>query len=73
MAENPRKILGLPYSGIKAGVTADLTLVNTELEWTVEPENFKSKGKNSAFKNIKLKGKPLAVISKGVLKFSEIK
>ena len=73
MAENPRKILGLPYTGIKAGVTADLTLVNTELEWTVEPEKFKSKGKNSAFKNIKLKGKPLAVISKGVLKFSEIK
>jgi dihydroorotase len=72
MALNPRKILSLPYYGLKAGRTADITIVDTECEWTVNTENFKSKGRNSAFKNMTFDGKPVAVISKGILRYSEI-
>ncbi|MGN0621288.1 MAG: dihydroorotase [Porcipelethomonas sp.] len=72
MALNPRKILGLPYYGLKEGRTADITIVDTECEWVVKPENFRSKGRNSAFKGMTLDGKPVAVISKGVLRYSEI-
>jgi dihydroorotase len=50
MSTNPRKILRLPP--IKATVTVDL-----DLEWTVKPADFLSKGKNCPFKGLKLKGK----------------
>ena len=38
MAENPRKILGLPQHQLAVGEPADLTLVDLDYHWTVDPE-----------------------------------
>ena len=71
MSVRPREILGLPIERIEEGAAANICLVDTEKEWKVEPKKFRSKGRNSAFKGMTLKGKPVAVISAGMLKISD--
>lgn len=71
MSANPRRILGLPEIVMSEGMTADITLVDTEKIWNVDPEKFASKGKNSAFKHMDLKGKAVGVISDGKMRFFE--
>jgi len=70
MSVNPRRLLGLPLEKIKEGNIANIAIVNLDREWTVEPEKLVSKSKNTAFKGMKLKGKPVATISEGKLVYS---
>lgn len=65
MSKNPRRILGLPELKIETGYPADLTVVDPDLEWIVEPEKLHSKSKNSVFKGERLKGKTVMTVSKG--------
>lgn len=63
LAINPRKILGVEVPQIKEGAKANLTLFDTEKEWTLEAKAILSKSKNSPFIGKKLKGKVIAVIN----------
>lgn len=65
MSENPRKCLGIRPVFVQEGEIADLTLIDTDFEWTVEKEKLHSKSKNTVFKGEKLKGKTMYTISKG--------
>lgn len=69
MSVKPREILGIEPVTFSEGKPAEIVLINTETEWTVNPEEFKSKASNSAFKNMKLKGKPVGVVSDGKMQF----
>lgn len=69
MSVKPREILGIEIERIQAGEKANIVLVDLEKEWTVDPEKFKSKGRNTAFKGMTLKGKPVGTISDGELKY----
>ncbi len=69
-AINPRKILGLPQVRIVEGETANLTLLDPDAEWIVDPVKFKSKSRNSPFIGWKLKGKPLGIMNKGKIFWS---
>lgn len=69
MSVRPREILGLKTERIQIGEKANIVLVDLEKEWIVDPEKFKSKGRNSAFKGMTLKGKPVGTISEGKLKY----
>ena len=71
MSVRPREILGLPIEKIEAGQPANIMLADLEKEWVVNPENFRSKGKNTAFKGMTLKGKTVGTISDGKLMFFE--
>lgn len=64
MADNPRRILGLPAVPI-AGGKADLTLVDFNSKYTVDPKDFVSKGKSTPFEGMTLYGQILATISGG--------
>lgn len=70
MSSNPRKLLGIKPVQLKKGLSADITLVDLYKEWDVKPEKLVSKSKNTAFKGMTLKGKSVAVISKGKLVYS---
>jgi len=52
--------------GLGNGHPANLTIVDPDAEWTVEPERFASKGKHSAFRGWSLAGRVVAVIRRGV-------
>ena len=53
---NPARVAGLPGGSLADGAPADVTLVDTEAQWTVDPARFLSKGKNTPFAGMKLKG-----------------
>lgn len=61
----PADILGLPKGTLDAGADADITIIDPQLSKTVEPEKFYSKGKNTPFKGMTLRGWPSMTIVKG--------
>jgi dihydroorotase len=58
-----RKIEGL--GTLSTGVPADLALIDPDAEWTVEPETFASKGKNTPLAGRTLRGRVVATIYNG--------
>jgi dihydroorotase len=62
---NPAKILKLNSGQIKVGMPADLTMIDPEATWVVEPKEFRSKSKNSPFGGRKLKGRAVLTIVDG--------
>lgn len=66
MSVNPRRILGIDRVAIEAGSRADITVIDPNLTWTVEVEDFESKAKNSGFIGWKLTGKATDVYVSGI-------
>ncbi|HOM43712.1 MAG TPA: amidohydrolase family protein, partial [Bacillota bacterium] len=56
MSRNPAKLLKLDSGIIKTGIAADLVLVDTAREITVNRDDFLSKGKNTPFHGKTYKG-----------------
>ena len=56
MSKNPAKLLKLESGIIKTGIAADLVLVDTAREITVNRDDFLSKGKNTPFHGKTYKG-----------------
>ncbi len=57
MAVAPRAILGLEPVTIEAGSTADLTVIDPDVAWTVDQAEFLSKATNSGFIGTELHGR----------------
>lgn len=73
MAINGRKILGLPGAdGIRPGDKADLTLLDLDRQWTVDPSDFRSMGQSTPYDGMTLKGKPVLTISNGEIRFCKL-
>lgn len=62
---NPARIAGLAGGSLADGAPADLTLVDMDARWTVDPDRFLSKGKNTPFKGMKLKGEVVSTFVDG--------
>ena len=71
LSVNPRRILSLPEIHIQEGERANLTLLDPEIEWTVDVQSFRSKSKNSPFHGRTLKGKAIGIINNGKTYFSK--
>jgi dihydroorotase len=61
----PAEVFNLPGGGLKTGEHADITLLDLRKRWTVDPERFRSKAKNTPFAGRRLKGAPVATIVGG--------
>lgn len=61
----PAGILGLSKGQLAVGSDADITLIDLEKKEIVESKNFASKGINSPFQGIELKGIPVTTIVAG--------
>lgn len=67
MSARPAEIFKLKDSGnIAVGQRADVTVIDPDLSWKVDPTQFKSKSRNTPFKGQTLKGKPILVFANGV-------
>lgn len=69
---NPRKILNIDIPKIEKGARANLTLFNTEEEWTYKEELVKSKSTNSPYLGDTLQGRAEAIYNKGRFVVNEI-
>lgn len=61
----PAKVLGLEAGTLSAGKVADLTIIDPEAVKKVDVTNFYSKGKNTPFNGLDLKGWPFMTIRCG--------
>ncbi|MFP4163015.1 MAG: dihydroorotase [Chitinispirillaceae bacterium] len=56
MSVAPNRILGTSGGSLRPGADADVTIIDPTVEWTVDPDSFFSKSKNSAFAGMELQG-----------------
>lgn len=71
MSAAPARILSLEGGVLQEGGVADLTVVDLNEEWTVDPALFESKGKNTPFKGRKVCGRVKLTVSDGEIKYQE--
>ncbi len=64
LSTGPRRILGLRQPRIAVGEPAILTVVALDEEWTVVPERFRTKARNTPFVGWELRGKPRYAINR---------
>ena len=69
MAKAPAKILGLDGGAIQVGGVADLMIADLDKQYTIDPKNFVSKGKNNPFAGYVLDGVVEYTIVDGEIKY----
>jgi dihydroorotase len=62
---NPSEILKLNKGSLASGADADITIIDPNLEWTVDASQFRSKSRNTPFNGWKLKGRAVQTIVGG--------
>ncbi|UCG78107.1 MAG: dihydroorotase [Nitrospirota bacterium] len=65
MSLSPASILGLNKGTLSEGSDADVVIVDREAEFEVDCDRFLSKGKNTPFNGMILKGRPVMTLCKG--------
>jgi dihydroorotase len=65
MSARPAELLGLPGGTLKSGAPADVIVVDTELPWVLDPDELKSKCKNTPFDEARLTGRVVRTIVSG--------
>lgn len=67
MSHNPAKVIGIDgdYGKLTEGAVADIVVFDPGAEWTVDVNDFASKGHNTPFNGMLLKGKVMATICEG--------
>jgi len=63
LAIQPRKVLNLPIPSIAVGAKANLTLFQSDMEWTFSKEDIRSRSKNTPFVGQAFRGKVLGVMN----------
>ena len=61
----PARAFSLPGGTLAVGLPADITVFDPTREWTVAPQHFKSKSRNTPFANSKLRGQVVQAIVAG--------
>ena len=70
--KGPAEVLGIKAGSIELGRKADITILNTGVEYQIDRDKFYSKSKNTPFHGRIVKGKAVAAIVGGKFIYSEI-
>ena len=66
---NPSKLLGINKGTLQNGVDGDVTIIDPDVPWTVDPKKFHSKSRNSPFKGWEDSGRAYMTIVGGETKY----
>lgn len=69
MSLAPAALLRLDAGNLAAGGAADITVIDPNMEWAVEPARFLSKSRNTPFAGKRLRGKAIMTIVAGEIVF----
>jgi dihydroorotase len=70
MSTMPARILGIPC-GLRVGMPADITLIDPDFVYIIDPSQFKSRSRNSPFVGMQAKGKPVMTMVAGRIVFED--
>jgi len=69
MTINPAQVLGIAKGTLAVGADADVTIIDPDVRWTVDPARFCSKSVNTPFTGWQLRGRAETVIVGGRVKY----
>lgn len=72
MSVKPREIFGIEGGRIAVGAPANLCMLDTEKQWTVNPDKFVTMGRATPFKGWELYGENLLTILRGEIVYETI-
>jgi dihydroorotase len=72
MSTMPARVFNLPGGTLAAGAPADVVVFDPEVEWTVRPEEFHSRSRNTPFAGRRLFGRATTTIVRGQVVFQRI-
>ena len=67
LAANPAEIIGSERGTLAEGAPADVTLIDPETDWVIDPDRFRSKSRNCPFAGWDVKARAVAVVIDGRL------
>jgi dihydroorotase len=70
MTINPARILGIPKGTLQIGADADVTIIDPQVRWKVDPSEFRSKSANTPFAGWELTGRAETVLVGGEVRYS---
>ncbi len=65
LSTRPAELLGLSGGTLRAGAPADVIVVDLEVPWVVDPNELKSKSKNTPFDEARMQGRVVRTIVSG--------
>ena len=65
MSTRPAELLGLPGGTLRAGSPADLVVIDPDVPWVLDPDELKSKCRNTPFDEAKFTGRVARTIVSG--------
>jgi dihydroorotase len=65
LTRGPARIFGLPGGELREGAAADVTCIDLKKTWTVSPDEFRSRSRNTPFAGWKMTGKAVLTIVSG--------
>jgi len=65
MSARPAKLLGLPGGTLRPGAPADVIVIDPDIPWVLDPDELKSKCKNTPFDEARLQGRVIRTIVAG--------
>jgi dihydroorotase len=65
MACTPARLFRLPGGSLARGTIADVTVFDPDAEWSVDPASFLSKGRNTPYAGMRLRGRPVLTVVGG--------
>ncbi|QOJ15066.1 MAG: dihydroorotase [Planctomycetia bacterium] len=70
MSTAPARLLRVPGGSLAAGEPADVTIIDPETEWTLDPERFLSRSRNTPFAGWKVRGRARTTIVGGEVRWA---
>jgi dihydroorotase len=69
MSTNPARILRIPKGSLRVGADADVTVIDLESSWKVDPARFRSRSRNTPFRGWNLQGRAAFTIVAGEISY----
>ena len=66
---NPARVLGIDRGTLRPDAIADVTIIDPDAHWTIDPSRFRSKSRNCPFAGWEVRGWADTVLVSGVVKF----
>ncbi|MFD3262113.1 dihydroorotase [Paenibacillus lentus] len=68
----PAAVMGLQAGKLAPEGEADITVIDPDKEWVVDPKGFRSKSRNTPFDGMRLRGKTVMTMVRGQIVYEEL-